>query len=338
MKKKIINLKYIFPNKDYIEIKKKIKKGKFFYLEKISDENYEKLMQLGDKSIESRDNLTRIYPQKNLFSHIIGQIDNDNNGISGLEKSLDEDLKKIQKPIKLTVDKDIQFLIRSELERFNKIFNTKGSAAILMNVNNGAILSLVSLPDFDPNKRKEISDLNFINRVTKGVYEYGSVFKTFTVAAGLNEQIIEPDTKFLNLPKSLKCAGFSINEYDNKISSNLTTEEILIKSGNIGSVRIAQKVGEEKFKLFLSKLGILDRIDFDIEEVGTPIKFNWGKCPLATASYGLGITTTLIQLAKAYSIIVNGGYLIKPSLIKKDEFQKKEKILNQEVSKKFYPF
>ena len=125
-------------------------------------------MQLGDKSIESRDNLTRIYPQKNLFSHIIGQIDNDNNGISGLEKSLDEDLKKIQKPIKLTVDKDIQFLIRSELERFNKIFNTKGSAAILMNVNNGAILSLVSLPDFDPNKRKEISDLNFINRVTKG--------------------------------------------------------------------------------------------------------------------------------------------------------------------------
>ena len=71
-----------------------------------------------------------------------------------------------------------------------------------MNVNNGAILSLVSLPDFDPNKRKEISDLNFINRVTKGVYEYGSVFKTFTVAAGLNEQIIEPDTKFLNLPKS----------------------------------------------------------------------------------------------------------------------------------------
>ena len=337
-KKLIINLKYIFPNKDYKKIKKKIKKGKFFYLEKkISDENYEKLMQLGDKSIESRDNLTRIYPQKNLFSHIIGQIDNDNNGISGLEKSLDEDLKKIQKPIKLTVDKDIQFLIRSELERFNKIFNTKGSAAILMNVNNGAILSLVSLPDFDPNKRKEISDLNFINRVTKGVYEYGSVFKTFTVAAGLNEQIIEPDTKFLNLPKSLKCAGFSINEYDNKISSNLTTEEILIKSGNIGSVRIAQKVGEEKFKLFLSKLGILDRIDFDIEEVGTPIKFNWGKCPLATASYGHGITTTLIQLAKAYSIIVNGGYLIKPSLIKKDEFQKKEKILNQEVSKKILP-
>ena len=90
-KKLLLNLRYIFPNKDYNKIKERIKKGNFFYFEKnISEEKYEKLMQLGDKSIEPRDNLIRVYPQKNLFSHIIGQIDNDNNGISGLEKSLDE--------------------------------------------------------------------------------------------------------------------------------------------------------------------------------------------------------------------------------------------------------
>ena len=152
----ILNLKYIFPNKDFSEVKKRINKGKFFYLEKkVSEENYEKLMQLGDKSIEPRDNLIRIYPQKNLFSHIIGQIDNENNGISGLEKSLDANLKDNRDPIKLTVDKDIQFLIRNELSKFNKIFRAKGSAAILMDVNNGEILSLVSLPDFDPNKREK---------------------------------------------------------------------------------------------------------------------------------------------------------------------------------------
>ena len=98
-------------------------------------------MKLGDKSIQPEEKLTRIYPEKNLFSHILGQIDDDNNGISGLEKSLDEDLKKTQTPIELTVDKDIQFLIRN-LIRFNKVFNTKGSAAILMNVNNGEIISL----------------------------------------------------------------------------------------------------------------------------------------------------------------------------------------------------
>jgi cell division protein FtsI (penicillin-binding protein 3) len=337
-KKLILNLKYIFPNKDYLEVKKKIEKGNFFYFEKkISEENYEKLMQLGDKAIEPRDNLIRIYPQKNLFSHIIGQIDNENNGISGLEKSLDKDLKKTQSPIKLTVDKDIQFLIRKELLKFNKIFRANGSAAILMNVNNGEILSLVSLPDFDPNKRKKISDVNYINRATKGVYEFGSVFKTFTLAAAFNKKIIEPETEFVELPKTLTCAGFLIKEYDNEIPSNLTAEQILIRSGNIGSVRIGQKVGEEKFKSFLSKLGILEKIDFDIEEVGRPIKFNWGKCPLATASFGHGITTTLLQLSRAYSIIVNGGYQIKPTLIENNEKNETKKILSKDVSKKILP-
>ena len=325
-KKLLINLKYIFPNKDYKKIESNLKKKTFFYFEKkISDENYEKIMKLGDKSIQPEEKLTRIYPEKNLFSHIIGQIDDNNNGISGLEKSLDEDLRNIKEPVKLTVDKDIQFLIRDELIKFNEIFNTKGSGAILMDVNNGEILSLVSLPDFDPNKRKKISDVNFINRVTKGVYEFGSVFKTFTLAAAFDENIIEPKTEFIDLPKSLTCAGFSIREYDNKIPSNLTAEQILIRSGNIGSVRIAQKIGEEKFRLFLSKLGVLEEINFDIEEVGKPIKFNWGKCPLATAAFGHGITTTLLQLAKAYSIIVNGGYDIKPSLIKKNINSQKKK-------------
>ncbi|MDC1154648.1 penicillin-binding protein 2 [Candidatus Pelagibacter sp.] len=337
-KKLILNLKYIFPNEDFKEIKKRIDKGKFFYFKKkVSNENYEKLMQLGDKSIEPIDNLIRIYPQKNLFSHIIGQIDNDNNGISGLEKSLDKQLKIEQEFIVLTVDKDIQYLIRNELIKFNEIFDTKGSAAILMNVNNGEILSLVSLPDFNPNKREKITSTNFINRATKGVYEFGSVFKTFTLAAALNEGMIEPSTEFTNLPKSLSCAGFQIKEYDKKIPSNLTAEQILIRSGNIGSVRIGQKLGEEKFKLFLNNLGILNEINFDIEEVGKPLNFKWGKCPLATASFGHGITTTLLQLSKAYSIIVNGGFNIQPTLIKTYKTGNKEKILNKEVSKKILP-
>ena len=142
----------------------------------------------------------------------------------------------------MTVDKDIQFLIRNELIKFNKIFDTKGSAAILMDVNSGEILSLISLPDFNPNKRERITDINYINRATKGVYEFGSVFKTFTLAAAFNERIIEPDYKFKNLPKSLTCAGFPIREYDNEIPSDLTAEQILIRSGNIGSVRIGQKL------------------------------------------------------------------------------------------------
>ena len=336
--KLMINLKYIFPNKNYDLIKEKLNSKNFFYIEKkISEENYEKIMKLGDKSIQPEEKLIRIYPEKNLFSHIIGQIDDNNHGISGLEKSLDEKLKNSQNPIQLSVDKDIQYLIRSELLKFNKIFNTKGSAAILMNANNGEIVSLVSLPDFDPNERKRINDLNFINRATKGVYELGSVFKTFTFAAALDEKLIEPITEFTNLPKSLPCAGFTIKEYDEKIPSTLTAEQILIRSGNIGSVRIGQLLGIEKFKSFLYKIGVLGKIDFDIEEIGKPLEFNWGKCKLATVSYGHGITTTLLQVVKAYSIIINGGYNINPTLIKNRNLSKKEKILNHNVSKKILP-
>ena len=339
-KKLLINLKLIFPNKDFTEIKKKIYKKKFFYLKKkISQEQYEKLRLLGEKSIIAEEKLTRIYPQENLFSHIIGQIDNDNNGISGIEKSFDYELKTRKEPLELTVDTEIQFLIREELLKFQDIFQSKGSAAILMNVNNGNIISMVSLPDFNLNKRAEINDKKFINRVTKGVYELGSVFKTFTVAAGINEREIEPNTKFKDLPKGITCAGRSIREYDNEIPSNLTAEEILIRSGNIGSVRIAQKVGIEKFKSFLEKIGVLNKIEFDIEEVGQPITFRWGKCKLATSSFGHGITTTPLQLAKGYSIITNGGYDIRPTLIKKKLMVNriKNKVLNDGVSNKINP-
>ena len=336
-KKLLINLKYIFPNKNYENVIKKIDEGNFFYFEKkVSEENYEKLMKLGDKSIEPRENIIRLYPQKNLFSHIIGQIDNDNNGISGLEKSFDKELKIRTKPLKLTVDSDIQFLIREELIKYNKIFNTKGSAAILMNIHSGEILAFTSLPDFDLNKRNKITDKNYINRISKGVYEFGSVFKTFTLAAAFEERVIEPETQFKNLPKSLTCYGFPIREYDNDIPRNLSAEQILIRSGNVGSVKIGQEIGEEKFKLFLTKIGILEEINFDIQETGIPIKFNWGKCPLATASYGHGITTTLIQLVKAYSIISNGGFYIEPSLIEK-ESKLKKRILSKDVSRKILP-
>ena len=339
-KKLLINLQLIFPNKDFNKIKKKIKKKKYFRLEKeLSQNQIERLLLLGDKSIQFEKQITRIYPQQNLFSHVLGQIDDDNNGVSGIEKFFDYELKKSNDPLQLTVDSDIQFLIREELLKAKEIFKNLGSAAILMNVNNGDILSLISLPDFDLNKRENIQDLNYTNKITKGVYELGSVFKTFTLAAGFDEGIIEPDTEFKNLEKKLICAGHSIEEYDKKMPSNLTAEQILIRSSNIGAVKIAQQIGIEKFKLFLEKIGTLNKIEFDIEEVGQPLNFNWGKCKLATSSFGHGITTTPLQLVKAYSIITNGGYNIKPTLIKKNlkKSYTKKRILNEEVSNKINP-
>jgi len=334
-KKLLINLQLIFPDKDFSKIKKKLNKKKFFKFEKqISQENYQKIMSLGDKSIRPEEKLTRLYPQKKLFSHIVGQIDDANNGISGLEKSLDQELKDSVTPLQLTVDTDIQFLIREELIKYHSIFKSKGSAAILMNSTNGEILSLVSYPDFDLNKREKITDINYINRATKGIYELGSVFKAFTIAAGINEGLIEPETQFLNLKKELSCAGFPIREYDKNLPTNLTVEEILIKSGNIGSVKIGQKIGIDKFKNFLYDTGVLGKIDFDIEEVGRPQPVIWGKCKLATASFGHGINTNLLQLTKGYAIISNGGYDIKPTLIKKNIEVKKKRIITKDTSQK----
>ena len=331
--KLLISLKLIFPDKNF---EKEINGKKFFYVKKkISPAKLEKIKLLGEKSFKEEENIARVYPNGNLFSHILGQIDTDNNGVSGIEKSFDYELTTSNKPLKLSLDTEIQYLIREELIKFQEIFNSYGSTAILMNVNTGEIISMVSLPDFDLNKREDISDKKFINRSTKGVYELGSVFKTFTLAAGLQQNVIQEDTLFKNLPKKIKCAGRSISEYDMDIPSSLTAEEILIRSGNIGSIKIAQKVGLENFKDFLENLDLLNKIQFDIEEVGNPIPFKWGKCKLATSAYGHGITTTPLQLAKAYAIIANGGYKIKPTLIKKEKNLKRgEQIITQENSNK----
>ena len=122
-----------------------------------------------------------------------------------------------------------------------------------MNINNGEILSLVSVPDFNLNRREDISDINYINRATKAVYELGSVFKSFTIAAGLNYGLISPNDMFLNLEKKLKCGGRTISEYDENLPKDLSVEDILIYSSNIGSVKIGQIIGQDKIKRIFRK-------------------------------------------------------------------------------------
>ena len=336
-KRLLLNLRLIFQDKsieDFKTIEKKLNRKKFFYIKKkITQDQLNQVLLLGDKSIILEEKISRIYPQKNLFSHIIGQIDDNNNGISGLEMSFNDQLKKNINPLKLTIDTDLQYLIREELIKSEEIFQNIGSAAILMNINSGEVLSLISLPDFNLNKRQTIKDLNYTNKVTKGVYELGSVFKTLTLASAFQNKILEPNTMFEKLEKKIYCAGNPISEYDEKLPTDLSAEQILIRSSNIGSVRIAQKVGIDNYKSFLEKIGVIDKIQFDIDEVGQPLNFRWGKCKLATTSFGHGITTTPLQLAKAYSIISNGGYDIKPSLINSGESKIRTQILNENVSK-----
>ncbi len=326
----LIKLGILFPELDLNEVKRKLNKGDFFSIGKrLTPKEKEEFWLMGNKAFVFDPKPSRIYPQKSLFSHILGQTDDSNTGISGVEKFFEKNLRneeKINFPLSLTLDSNLQHLIRKELIKAEADFHYIGSAAILMNVENGEVLSLVSLPDYDLNQRSSINDNIFANKITLGVYELGSVFKTFTIAAGLENKLINSETIFENLKSSLNCDKFTINEHD-KLPSSLSTEQILIRSSNIGTVRIAQKLGIEKYKNFLNSLGLLDTIKFDLEEVGTPLSFRWGKCKLATTSYGHGITTTPLQLARAYAILGNGGFKIEPTILKKKSknFKKKGK-------------
>ena len=333
----LIKLGILLPELDLNKINYRLNNDEFFWLGKrLTPKKKDQLWLIGSKAFVFEPKPSRIYPQKNLFSHILGQTDDTNGGISGVEKFFDKDLnnkEKIKAPLSLTLDSNLQYLIREELINAQSDFHNIGSAAILMDVQNGEILSLISLPDYDLNKRISISDDIYTNKITLGVYELGSVFKTFTVAAGLENKVINPNTIFKNLENSLTCDKYTISEHD-KLPKNLNTEQILIRSSNIGAVRIAQKIGIEKYKNFLNSLGLLNRVDFDLEEIGTPLSFRWGKCKLATASYGHGITTTPLQLARAYAILANGGYKIEPSILKREKksVEKREQIISNKTS------
>ena len=332
--KLLINLRMIFPNMDIDRIKKKIEIGKYFYIKKrLSESEWKKLWLLGDKSIDLNEKQFRVYPHESLFSHVLGQIDDDNLGISGLEKSFNKKLTESKNPLILSLDANLQHIIREELVSGNNIFQTLGSAALLMEIDSGEILSLVSLPDFDLNKRSNIEDPIYLNKITKGVYELGSVFKTFTLAAGLESESIKANTVFKDLKNQIICGGMPISEHD-ELPKNLTAEEILVRSSNIGAIRIAQKIGVKSYKEFLNSLELFEKINFDLEEVGTPLPFKWEKCTLETASFGHGITTTLLQLAKAYAIIGNGGYKINPTILleKSISLRNEEQIISLETS------
>ena len=336
-KKFLINLRLIFPELDSNKIKEGLNNNKFFYIKKrLTEDEKTNLWLLGQKAIVFEKKQLRIYPQKNLFSHILGQIDDNNTGISGVEKFFNKNLKSkefINTSLDLTLDSNLQYLIREELINAQTDFNSIGSAALLMNVDSGAILSLVSLPDYDLNRRVSINEDIYTNKITKGVYEFGSVFKTFTLAAGLESNVIDSNTIFKNLENKIYCAGRTISEHD-QLPNDLSVEQILIRSSNIGAIRIAQKVGVEKYKDFLNKLELFKKINFDLEEIGTPLPFKWGKCKLATSSFGHGVTTTPLQLAKAYAVLGNGGYKIQPTILRKkiNSVTQKKQIISTETS------
>ncbi len=336
-KKFLIKLRLHFPELPIDKILSKLDKGKYFRIKKRIDQyEKEKFWSLGEKAIRFEPFQARMYTHSNLFSHIVGQIDYDNFGISGIEKYFDKELKDkklINKPLKLTLDSNIQHIISKELSKAIEIFDATGGGSLLMDVNNGDIISLVSLPNFNINQRSSIQDKKFINKITKGVYELGSIFKTFTIALALENKLVDVDTVIKDIPRKIKCSIHEITDMKEH-PKNLSVEDILVRSSNVGSVILSKKVGEENFKQFIKKTKLTKNPEIELEEVGVPHQLKWNKCKLETISFGHGITTTPLQATALYASISNGGKLVTPSLIKERIIEKSNSIISNETSNK----
>ena len=333
----LIKLRINFPNLPINKIKKKIYENKYFRIKKrINQDEKDKFRSLGEKAIRFEPFEARMYTHGNLFSHIIGQVDYDNYGISGVEKYFDKKLKDkelLKKPFKLTLDSNVQHIINKELREAIKTFDATGGGAVLMDVNNGDIISLVSLPNFNINQRRTIKDKKFINKITKGVYELGSIFKTFTIALALEHKLVDTNTIIKDIPRKIRCSIHEITDIKEH-PKNLTVEDILIRSSNVGSVVLAKKVGEKNFKEFIKKTKLTKNPEIELEEVGLPHQLKWNRCKLETVSYGHGITTTPLQVTALYAALVNGGQLVTPSLIKDRRINTSQNIISKDTSKK----
>ena len=248
---------------------------------------------------------------------------------------LDDEIKnksKLQFPIYLSLDLSIQYSVHKELKKGIKNFSAKGASAILLNAETGKLISMVSLPDFNNNKRIQNNFDILLNKNTKSLYELGSVFKTFAIASAIDNQVISKETLFKNLRNRVYCGKYPIDEYRwDKSKKNLNTEQILVKSSNIGTIEIIKKNGVKNHQKFLEKLEIFDLPKLEIIELSKSVKNRWGFCNSLTSGYGHGINTTPLQFSRAFAAIINGGYLVDNSLLLKKAVVSK-KIIKIETS------
>lgn len=310
------------------------KKNTFVYIKRnLSLSQKYQIYALGIEGLGFEDMEKRVYPHKNLFSHILGKTSIDNIGISGIEKQLDERLVASDIALKLSIDSGIQDTIREKLLVAVQKFNAEGASAILMDVNTGEIISIISLPDFDPNLNAQPAERAQFNFPTKGLYEPGSVFKIFNAALGIETGKIKLSDRF-DATKPLKLRYNTIKDFRGE-NRWLTIEEILIYSSNIGSAHIALKVGKKDQQSFLKNLGLLSPLSsFEVTEKASPsVPKRWGEETTATVSYGYGVSVTPLHIISAFAAVVNGGIYHAPTLIKQTTPASGHRVLSAQTSK-----
>lgn len=290
--------------------------------------------RLGIPGVYFREEEKRVYPHGALFSHNLGFTDIDQRGLAGIEKSFETLLSDGSgRPVTLSMDIRLQHILREELLAAYTEFRATAAVGIVMNVKNGEILAMVSLPDFDPNQPANAPAESRFNRASLAIYEMGSTFKIFNTAMALASGAVKLGDRF-DVSQPIRIGGFAIRDFD-RHGKELTAAEIFIHSSNIGSVKMASLAGWETQQKFLDSLGLLRPLSFDLPETGRPLyPHTWRPINGMTISYGHGIAVSPLQLLAAVSSIVNDGIYYAPTLIRQppEEERQGTRVLDAETS------
>ncbi|HRJ69094.1 MAG TPA: penicillin-binding protein 2, partial [Beijerinckiaceae bacterium] len=341
-------LNAVFPDLDGSDLRAKLgsRKGFVWVKREITPRQQAEVHRLGIPGVGFLPEHKRVYPNGPVAAHVLGFANVDNQGIAGIEKYIDgkgmADLKGTGfagkpmdlKPVQLAIDLRVTHAMRQELQEAMKKFKAKAAGGLVVDVNTGEIVAQVSLPDYDPNVPTDALKPENINHLAVGVYEMGSTFKALTTAMALDSGKVSLTSNF-DATQPLRYGRFKINDYHGQ-RRVLSVPEIFVYSSNIGTARMALSVGVQGHKDFLKKMGQLDRLITEMPETAKPlVPSNWGELNTMTISFGHGLAVSPLQAVAATAALVNGGYLVPPTYLKRSEAEAKsiaKRVIKPETS------
>lgn len=292
-------------------------RGFVFLKHHLSPREFYEVNALGNPELRFEKSEERIYPHGRLAAHALGHLSRDGRGLMGLESFFDERLKNpsfAAEPLKASLDIRVQYILTEELAMAMRTYRAKAAAGMIMDARTGELVAMTSLPDFDPNTIAGTPGEERKNRLTQEVYELGSPFKTFTVAAALDGGAADMGSRW-DATKPLRAARFAIHD-DHPLNDELTLAEVFAFSSNIGTAQLALEIGRDRHRDFLSQLGFLDAVDVEVSERSSPLTpARWTDISTMTISYGHGLAVTPLHLVRGIAAMVNGGRLIDATLL-----------------------
>ncbi|NUQ18719.1 MAG: penicillin-binding protein 2 [Sphingomonas sp.] len=293
----------------------------FFYLRRrASPDLVEAVNALGEPGLALEREPDRLYPQTSLAAHVLGFTNIDGKGASGVERAFEAQLSNPDTrgtPVVLSISSKVQQALEAELGEAMQHFSAIGAAGVVMDVHTGEVLAMTSMPTFNPNAPGQGTPDQLFNRATQGVFELGSTFKPFTLAMAMDSGVVSGPAEMMNCPKVLPAYGHLVHD-THPFGRQCSIAEVMMESSNIGMAQIADRLGTERQKAWLKKMGFLDKPEIELKEKGRPLTpgVRWGPFETMTIGFGQGIAVAPLQLAMGYATLFDGGIYHPPTILK----------------------